>query len=92
MCPQEEILGNNTFILSPEGNEIGAALLPIVNTQLNKLTDIEYYDPAFQLGRNIYPGEDWCNPLIPHAKWHLQTGVGLFDLVVLTDEMYKLLV
>ena len=43
-----------------------------------------------QLGINMYPGEKWCNPVIPHAKWHLQTSIALTDLTFLTDEMYRI--
>jgi hypothetical protein len=39
----------------------------------------------FQDGVNIYPGEQWCNRLSPHAKWHAQSAVGLLDLVYLAD-------
>ena len=41
-------------------------------------------------GHLIYPGDDWCNPQQPHSKWHLQSGIGLLDLVYLCDNMYQL--
>ena len=41
-------------------------------------------------GHLIYPGDEWCNPQQPHSKWHLQSGIGLLDLVYLCDNMYQL--
>ena len=51
---------------------------------------IQYPKWTFQEGRDIYPGDVWCNPQIPHAKWHLQSGVGLLDLVYICDNVLKL--
>ena len=38
----------------------------------------------------MYPGEGWCNPVIPHAKWHLETSIALTDFTFLTEELYKI--
>ena len=43
-----------------------------------------------QLGNNMYPGEEWCNPIIPHAKWHLETSIALTDFTFLTEELYRI--
>jgi hypothetical protein len=88
---QEVELTDNGFFLRPEVNEVGAALLPIVNELATQLNTFEYSSVNFQLGRNFYPGEHECNKWDPHAKWHLQTGIALVDFVFLTDEMYRLL-
>ena len=39
----------------------------------------------------MYPGEDWCDPSAdaPHAKWHLETGIGLADWAHLADLYYQ---
>ncbi len=76
-------------MFTPEANELGYRLLPLVNAYANSLTDIEYHNGRFQRGVAIYPGDEWCNPLIPHAKWHLEAAIALTDLAFLTDEMYK---
>ena len=44
-----------------------------------------------QAGINMYPGETWCNPVIPHAKWHVETSIALTDFVHLSDEMFRIL-
>ena len=44
----------------------------------------------FQDGYAIYPGDGWCNRQYPHAKWHLQSGVGLLDLVYICDNILNL--
>lgn len=44
-----------------------------------------------QAGINMYPGEAWCNPVIPHAKWHVETSIALTDFVFLSDELYRIL-
>jgi hypothetical protein len=72
--------------------QIGTVLLPFVNDIATSLTSYHYSDPSFQHGVNMYPGEEWCNPVIPHAKWHLQTGIALVDFVFLADEVNRILV
>ena len=89
-------IGAPTF--SPEGNEKGWELLPILNDMVNSEllgTDSlnDYFNPDLQFGIGIYPGELWCNPgLYPHAKWHLQTGIALVDLTNLMDEVLKIII
>ena len=48
-------------------------------------------DAVMQAGVNMYPGETWCNPVIPHAKWHVETSIALTDFVFLSDELYRIL-
>ena len=47
----------------------------------------------FQLGQDVYPGESRCNPSYksPHAKWHLQAGIGDADEAHLADLIYQVL-
>ena len=52
--------------------------------------DFERNLKQFQDGYMIYPGDEWCNPLYPHTKWHLQSGIGLLDLVYLMDNVNEL--
>ncbi len=48
-----------------------------------------HYDPDLQEGINVYPGEEWCDPTaLPHAKWHLQTGIALADFMHLADLLH----
>jgi hypothetical protein len=88
---QEEILTDNPIFLSECLNEIGYEYLPIVNTRLNEINTFDYFNLDFQNGTDVYPGDFWCNPVIPHAKWHLESAVGLLDLTYLADYMFVLL-
>lgn len=82
---------DNDFFLRPDVNEIGAALLPIVNVLATQLTTFEYSTNTFQTGVDFYPGQDGCSSWDPHSKWHLETGIALVDFVFLSDELYRLL-
>ena len=84
-------LTDNDFFLDPKVNEIGAALLPIVNVLATQLTTFEYSSNTFVTGDGFYPGQHDCSAWDPHSKWHLETGVALVDFVFLSDEMYRLL-
>jgi len=88
---QETVLVSNDFFLDPVVNSVGYSLLPQINEEINSVMDYRHFDPNFQQGRGMYPGGEWCNPVIPHAKWHLQSGIGLVDLTYLGDEVYSLL-
>ena len=81
---------NDPIWLQPSTNEVGAAFLPVINQAMNSYNSWNYSDAEMQLGINMYPGEGWCNPLIPHAKWHLQTGIALTDFTFLSDELYRI--
>ena len=72
--------------------QLGALLLPFWNSAVTGLTTFSYSDPSFQPGANMYPGEEWCNPVIPHAKWHVETGIALVDYVFLADEINRIIV
>lgn len=76
--------------LQPVTNEIGTFLLPLINGIGNNLNNFTYKDSAMQAGLNMYPGEEWCNLVIPHAKWHVQTGIALTDFSYLSDEIYRI--
>ena len=43
-----------------------------------------------QLGMNMYPGEKWCNPKIPYAKYNLEASIYYLDLAFLADDMYRI--
>ena len=88
---QERVLTKNNFFLDPFVNFIGWELLPRVNLIANQMTNFHHFDEEFQLGRNLYPGENWCNSKVPHAKWHVESGIGLLDLTLLVDQMFALL-
>ena len=88
---QEQVLTSNSMFLDPSVNEKGWEMLPLVNQFANTYNTFEYYDLDYQNGINIYPGEEWCNPVFAHAKWHLESSLGLLDLVYLGDEMLGIL-
>lgn len=81
----------NPILLEPFTNMIGLALLPKVNRKINGASNFQYFKSHFQRGENIYPGEQWCNPKVAHAKWHVQSSLGVLDLIYLGDEMHRLL-
>ncbi|TRY80394.1 hypothetical protein TCAL_04714 [Tigriopus californicus] len=87
---QEEVFISNEELLTPEANALGATYIPVVNDLANSLLEFVHNNPDFQHGKRVYPGDEWCNPLIPHAKWHLQCGVGLTDLIFLADDLYRI--
>ena len=75
------------MIFTPWFNKLGASILPLYNDLAKQLTGYEYFSSNFHHGKAMYPGEEWCNRDIPHAKWHVETAVALFDLAVLADEV-----
>ena len=40
-----------------------------------------------QNGTALYPGDTWCNNQEAHSKWHVQSAIGLLDLVYLCDNI-----
>lgn len=85
---------NNAFsnpkILSPIGNFIGWTLFADLNKKINKLNKNVYHKGNLQAGVGIYPGEERCNPRVPHAKWHLQTALFILDLLHLGNNIASL--
>lgn len=91
---QEEALAgaDNEIWFQPLTNQIGTIVLPLVNNLANALNNFTYTDAVdMQAGHNMYPGESWCNPVIPHAKWHVETAIALTDFVFHSDEMFRIL-
>ena len=43
------------FIFDPEANEIGAELIPLVNSFANRFNDFTYYEQNFQVGFVYHP-------------------------------------
>ena len=86
---QEETLDLGDAIFTPEANAFGAALLPQINSYGNNLTTWDLYVEDIQVGGG-YPGSGWCNDLIPHAKWHVQSAASLVDVARLLDEVLRL--
>ena len=87
---KEEVLTQDDYWLQPSTNQVGWAFLPVINQEVNTLNSWTYSNADMQLGINMYPGEVWCNPVIPHAKWHLETGIALTDFSFLSDELYRI--
>jgi hypothetical protein len=76
---QEGTFDLGDIIFTPEENAFGAAMLPHINAYANNLTTWDLYVEDVQMGTG-YPGSGWCNDLIPHAKWHVQTAAALSDV------------
>lgn len=75
------------FVFDPEANVRGNELIPVVNAFANRLNDFTFYEENFQNGTAIYPGDAWCNNQEAHSKWHVQSAIGLLDLVYLCDNI-----
>ena len=87
---QEKALTQDDTFLQPSVNALGTFLLPLVNAVGNNLNDYTYSDDMMQSGLKMYPGENWCNPVIPHAKWHVETSIALTDFTFLSDDLYHI--
>ena len=64
---------------------------PMLNPDLQ--TGIPVYswvgsNPVLDYG--TYPGDAWCNPQKQHSKWHVESANGLMDLMMLSDNMFRL--
>jgi len=81
---QEDVIDFGGANLTPEANAAGAAALPYINEFANMETSWALHVGDVQAGEG-YPGWQHCNPLIPHAKWHVQTAAALGDVARLMD-------
>merc|ERR1719187_151429 len=70
---QEGVFDLGGINLTPEANQMGTQLLPVLNEYANNYTSWNLLVEDVQLARGS-PGSEWCNNNIPHAKWHLQTA------------------
>jgi len=86
---QEDVIDLGGANLTPEANALGAQFLPVLNQYANNQTSWSLHIADVQLGLG-YPGHAECNPLIPHAKWHLETAAGLSDIAKLADSLFRL--
>merc|ERR1712013_423606 len=87
---QEYALTDNDIFLDPEVNILGASAMVSINKLADWLNDFPMLDPALQTGYGTYPGDAWCNPQEPHSKWHVESVNGLMDLMMLSDNMFRL--
>ena len=87
---QEAVFDLGGANLTPEANAFGAALLPHVNNLGNNLTSWSLHVSDIQ-GGGGYPGSWWCNDIIPHAKWHVETAAALADVARLGDMVHRIL-
>ncbi|KAH8067954.1 hypothetical protein JL721_7173 [Aureococcus anophagefferens] len=73
-------------------NDLGAALMPMVNKVANLLTGFAHADADQQRCERVYAADDRCRKLdvAPHAKWHESSANGLLDLALLADDVRKL--
>ena len=95
---QENFIKNGSLaelILSPEINSYGDLLIPVINRYASAITTFRPVDKQFQDGKMFYPGQDSyskeCQEKSPHAKWHVQSGIAMVDLVFVADEIYHLI-
>jgi len=87
---QEYVLTDADIFLDPEVNQLGFTFMVTVNQIANFLTSFPILDASLQAGIGIYPGEEWCMPQEPHAKWHVESANGLMDLMLLADHVFML--
>jgi len=87
---QEYALTDSEIFLDPEVNILGASAIVSINKLADWLTDFPMLDPDLQTGYGTYPGDEWCNPQEPHSKWHVESANGLMDLMMLSDNMFRL--
>lgn len=81
---QEDVIDFGGANLTPEANAAGAAALPYINEFANIETSWSLHLQDVQIGEG-YPGWQVCNPIIPHAKRHVQTAAALGDVARLMD-------
>jgi len=87
---QEAVIDLGGANLSPEANQAGASLLPYFNELMNNQTSWSLAVQDVQEGKG-YPGHQFCNPVIPHAKWHVETSASLADVARLMDSVLALM-
>merc|ERR1711942_237642 len=87
---QEYALTDNDIFLDPEVNILGASAMVSINKLADWLNDFPMLDPDLRTGYGTYPGDAWCNPQEPHSKWHVESANGLMDLMMLSDNMFRL--
>lgn len=82
----------HTGIYGVATNDLGAALMPMVNKVANLLTGFAHADADQQRCERVYAADDRCRKLdvAPHAKWHESSANGLLDLALLADDVHKL--
>merc|ERR1712172_157936 len=86
---QEKVIDFGGSNLTPEANQLGAQLLPIINQYANNQTSWSLHVEDVQAGEG-YPGWQSCNPTIPHAKWHVQIAASLTDVSRLMDSVLRM--
>ena len=85
---QEQVF-KGAWLLSPEANQIGGAVIPEVNLVGDFLTG--YWHPLYvRASIGVYPGNALCKSLVAHAKWHEQSANALVDLVFVADDIHTL--
>jgi len=87
---QEKVIDFGGSNLTPEANQLGAQLLPLINEFANNQTSWTLHVDDVQRGEG-YPGWQTCNPTIPHAKWHVQIAASLTDVSRLMDSVLRMM-
>ena len=80
----------NSFVYYKQNFQGRSAFSKSLQYRLNKLSYPFMALKILQDGKDVYPGEKWCQPQQAHAKWHAQASVGLLDLAYLADEINRL--
>lgn len=70
---------------------LGALKSPFVDFILSEVTDIGNSEEKAYNGKEEYPGAKYCNRVSPHALWHELSADALFKVIIVGDEMNKLL-
>ena len=69
------------------GNELGGLIMPWFNTIINRWSNLDHENLDFQMARELYPGEGYCNYQIPHAKWHVEAGIAALDMIKVAQDL-----
>ena len=86
--PLEKLLKLNKKLESPYVNKLVAATMPKISTSANLLSKNKFYNQKFQKLKEVYPGEEWCRDINPHAKFHVMEALGVLDQIYLVDAFY----
>jgi hypothetical protein len=66
--------------------------MPFVNNLATAMNAFKYSNQSFQLGLNVYPGQERCDNISSHSIWHHQEAIALVDFVFLADEMDRIFI
>ena len=72
--------------------KVGARLLPFVNNLASAMNAFKYSNMSFEMGIDMFPGQERCDNVSSHSIWHHEEAIALVDLVFLADELDRLII